>query len=59
MHVIGDLWLLWSILVMVFTVYLFVNLAFSLVLGGCVDAVSIVNMELHWYQSMFLGVWKK
>lgn len=58
MYIIGDFWWVWLILAMVFTVYLFVNLVFSLALGGCVDAISIANMKLHWYQSMFLGVWK-
>ncbi len=58
MYVIGDFWLLWLMLTVVCTVYVLVNLSFSFVLGGCVDAISIANMKLHWYQSVFLGVWK-
>lgn len=58
MHVIADLWLLWLMLTVVCTVYVLVNLSFSFVLGGCVDAISIVNMKLRWYHSVFLGVWK-
>ena len=58
MYIIGDFWWVWLILAIVCMAYVFINTAFSLSLGGCVGAISIANMKLHWYQSMFLGVWK-
>ena len=58
MYIIGDFWWVWLILTVVCAVYILINVAFSLALGGCVDEILTLNTELRWYQRMFLGVWK-